>query len=438
MSLRLQQIRALIVQRKMLVMLALGFSSGLPFVLVDDAFRAWMGRVGLDLRTIGWLGLVTLPYSVKFVWSPVVDRFVPPFLGRRRGWVALMQMMLVVTLLAIALLMSLYQGSPPGERASWLSGLAIALGVAAFFSATQDIVIDAYRSDVLLERETGMGVGIWVTGYRVALIVAGVVGFNLADSWGWAWVYVVLALGLGTMVVAAWLAPEESAVAAIPPTLDQAVVAPLRELWQRFGPQKLGRVMAFVVLYRLGDAMVSKMAVPFLQQLQFEDGEIGTIRQGLGLGATLVGTLAGGVALSQLGISRSLWVFGWLQALSNLSYGVLAIAGKNYFLFIVAINIENFCSGLGTAGFLGYLMGLCHPSFSATQYALLSSLFALGRDVLGSPLAGELAVRSPGGWVGFFGITTLLALPGLALLPWVIGIKPGTESPPQESRPNSQ
>ncbi|NJK34850.1 MAG: AmpG family muropeptide MFS transporter [Oscillatoriales cyanobacterium SM2_2_1] len=403
----------------MLVMLTLGFSSGLPFVLVDDAFRAWMGRVGLDLRTIGWLGLVTLPYSVKFLWSPVVDRFVPPFWGRRRGWMALMQVALVVVLMAIALLMSFYQGAPLAQRTGWLQGLAIALVVAAFLSATQDIVIDAYRTDVLLERETGMGVGVWVTGYRVALITAGVLGFNLADSWGWPWVYGMLALVLGTMLAATWWAPQESPVAAVPLSLDRAVTAPLQELWQRLGGRKLGLVVAFVVLYRLGDGMVGKMAVPFLQQLQFEDGEIGTIRQGLGLAATVVGTLAGGVALSQWGMNRSLWVFGWLQALSNLSYGALAIAGKNYAWFLVAINVENFCGGLGTAGFLGYLMSLCHPSYSATQYALLSSLFAVGRDVLGSPLAGELAVRSPGGWAGFFMLTTAMALPGLALLPWV-------------------
>lgn len=415
----------------MATLLFLGFSSGLPFALTDDAFRAWMTRAQLDLSTIGWFSWVSLPYSLKFFWSPLLDRFVPPFLGRRRGWMVVGQVGLVAVILAMAVQMAVILELSPSQRVSALQLLALtALGI-TFLSATQDIAIDAYRTDVLEDRELGAGAALTILGYRVALLLTGWVAFVLADRITWQGVYIVMAVLMGLGVLASLWAPEPRKVKP-PESLQQAVVAPFLEFFQRLGIRQAILSLVFIILFRLGDAMVAKMAVPFLagKGLGFSDSDIGTIRQGLGLVATIVGTLAGGAVLSRIGINRSLWVFGILQAVSNLGYFALAIVGKHYPSLVLAINLENFCSGLGTAGFVGFLMSLCNAQFSATQFALLSSLMAVGRDLLAGPLAGELAQQvqqgtlgagvfggSQPGWAVFFLLTLLAAVPGLALLP---------------------
>ncbi len=421
----------------MAALLSLGFASGLPYALTDDAFRAWLTSAKFDLSTIGWLGLVSLPYSLKFLWSPVIDRFVPPFLGRRRGWILLTQGGLVLAILAVALQMFAIGNLLPTERAGGLPILAIAALILAFLSATQDIAIDAYRTDVLQVQEVGAGIGIWVLGYRMALLFAGFIGFNLAGQFGWAWVYVLLAIVMSLGLIATIAAPEPPETSDRPTTLDEAVVKPFQEFFHRLGVQKVLLILVFTIFYRFSDAMVGKMAVPFLKTL-FSDGTIGTVRQGIGLVATIVGTLAGGAILSKIGINRSLWVFGFLQAISNIGYYAIAVVGKNDYVLLAAINVENFCGGLGTAGFLGFLMLLCNPNFSATQFALLSSLFAVGRDLLASPFSGEsaqfiqrnlpswteinqipwLAGSDGKGWALFFLFTLVLAIPGMMFLPF--------------------
>lgn len=423
--------------RKMVALLSLGFVSGLPYALTDDAFRAWLSSAKFDLSTIGWLGLVSLPYSLKFLWSPLIDRFVPPFLGRRRGWILLTQGGLVLAILAIAWQMFTISNTLPVDRPASLPALAIAALILAFLSATQDIAIDAYRTDVLEVQEVGAGIGIWVMGYRIALLFAGFVGFNLASKFGWSWVYVLLAIVMGLGMIATIAAPEPPEEDSRPASLDEAVVKPFQEFFQRLGVRKVLLILVFTVFYRFSDAMVGKMAVPFLKTL-FDDGTIGTVRQGIGLVATIVGTLAGGAILSKIGINRSLWVFGFLQAISNIGYYAIAVVGKNDYVLLAAINVENFCGGLGTAGFLGFLMVLCNPSFSATQFALLSSLFAVGRDLLASPFSGEsaqfiqrnmpswtainqipwLAGSDGKGWALFFLLTLALAIPGMMFLPF--------------------
>ena len=423
--------------RKMAALLSLGFVSGLPYALTDDAFRAWLSSAEFNLSTIGWLGLVSLPYSLKFLWSPLIDRFVPPFLGRRRGWILLTQGGLVLAILAIAWQMFTISNTLPVDRPASLPALAIAALILAFLSATQDIAIDAYRTDVLEVQEVGAGIGIWVMGYRIALLFAGFVGFNLASKFGWSWVYVLLAIVMGLGMIATIAAPEPPEEDSRPASLDEAVVKPFQEFFQRLGVRKVLLILVFTVFYRFSDAMVGKMAVPFLKTL-FDDGTIGTVRQGIGLVATIVGTLAGGAILSKIGINRSLWVFGFLQAISNIGYYAIAVVGKNDYVLLAAINVENFCGGLGTAGFLGFLMVLCNPSFSATQFALLSSLFAVGRDLLASPFSGEsaqfiqrnmpswtainqiswLAGSDGKGWALFFLLTLALAIPGMMFLPF--------------------
>ncbi|MGB8703278.1 MAG: AmpG family muropeptide MFS transporter [Thermosynechococcaceae cyanobacterium] len=426
--------------RKMAAILMLGFLSGLPFALTDDAFRAWMAKTQLNLSTIGWFSLVSVPYSFKFLWSPILDRYVPPFLGRRRGWMLVAQMGLVAAILMLAFQMSVIQGLDAVQRGPWLQILAATALATVFLSATQDIAIDAYRTDVLAEKETGAGASLTILGYRIALLLTGWIAFNLADVAGWHWVYVLMAVLVAVGSLTSFWAPEPTRDERPPETFAKAVVEPFQEFFRRLGWRSAVFILLFIILFRLGDAMVAKFAVPFLgaKGIGFSDADIGNIRQGMGLIATIVGTLMGGAALSKLGINRSLWLFGGLQAASNIGYYILAIVGKSYPVLLAAINVENFCSGLATAGFVGFLMSLCNSRFSATQFALLSSLMAVGRDLIAGPMSGELAqglqtwmasdaaLRSnlylagatQQGWALFFLITLVLALPGLFLLPF--------------------
>ena len=391
--------------RKMAALLLLGFASGLPLFLTSRTLQAWMTLEGVDLGAIGLFSLVALPYSLKFLWSPLLDRFVPPFLGRRRGWLVIAQVGLTVAIAAMAL-------QNPKQS---LQLLAINAVLIAFFSASQDIAFDAYRTDLLEQREMGAGAAISVLGYRVALLVTGSLALILADQMSWPLVYLCLAgLMLLSVLYSAW-APEPTGGDRPPETLADAVRLPFLEFFQRSGIWRGALILVFIVLYRFGDALVNNMATPFLLQTGFSQTDIGAIQGGMGLLATIVGILAGGALLSQLGINRSLWVFGGLQALSNLAYFGLADLGQNYSAMVLAINVENFCGGLGTAGFVAFLMSLCNPSFSATQYALLSSLMAVSRDILVAP-AGKLAEQT--GWPLFFLLTLVAAVPGLALLPF--------------------
>ncbi|MBW4480201.1 MAG: AmpG family muropeptide MFS transporter [Tolypothrix brevis GSE-NOS-MK-07-07A] len=389
--------------RKMAALLLLGFSSGLPLLLIGNTLKAWMTVENVNLSAIGWFSLASLPYSLKFLWAPFVDRFTLPFLGRRRGWLLLTQIALII---AIALM-----GFQQPKQA--LQFLAINAIIIAFISATQDIAGDAYRTDVLTPLEMGAGAALWILGYRIALLVAGALALILADRLPWSSVYLVMA---GTMVIgifATLFAPEPKQISP-PASLVDAVILPFGEFFQRKGVMRGLFILLFITLYKLGDALLSNMTTPFLLQTGFTKTDIGAIQVGMGLIATIVGALAGGSILSRIGINRSLWVFGILQAVSNLAYFFLAYVGKNYQAMVLAINIEQFCGGLGTAAFVAFLMSLCNQRFSATQYALLSSLMAVSRDILSAPGGAIAAVT---GWSTFFLITIVAAVPGLLLLP---------------------
>lgn len=394
----------------MLVLLILGFASGLPYNLTRETLSAWMTVEGLKLGTIGWFNLANVPATFKFLWSPLLDRYVPPFLGRRRGWMVITQVALIVAIAVMAL-------QRPTEA---LEMLAINAIVIAFLSATQDIAIDAYRADVLEERETGAGVSVWVLGYRLALLLTGALALVWAQQASWQVVYLLMAglmaLGLLTSVLAAEpiVRDREGNLVESPQTLAEAVQQPFADFFQRSGMLRGILILGFVLLYKLGDYLASTMTTPFLLRTGFPLDQVGAIKGGVGLLATIVGGLVGGAVLSRIGINRSLWIFGGLQAVSNLSYFALALVGKNDALMVVTVNIENFCAGLGTAAFLGFLMSLCNPRFSATQYALLSSLVAVSREVIASP-AGVIAQAT--GWPWFFFLTFCAALPGLLLLP---------------------
>ncbi|MDM9382521.1 AmpG family muropeptide MFS transporter [Chlorogloeopsis sp. ULAP01] len=389
----------------MAALLLLGFASGLPLLLIGNTLKAWMTVEKVDLAAIGWFSLASLPYSLKFLWSPFLDRFTLPFLGRRRGWLLITQIALIIAIAFMAF-------QQPKQA---LQLLAINAIVIAFLSATQDIASDAYRTDVLTELEMGAGAAVFILGYRIALLVAGALALILADRIPWSTVYLLMAGVMIIGIVGSLFAPEPKEIT--PPTsLAEAVILPFGEFFQRRGIISGLLVLLFITLYKLGDALLSNMATPFLLTIGFTKTDIGAIQVGMGLIATIVGALAGGAILSKIGINRSLWVFGALQALSNIAYFVLAQPqfAKNYQLLVLTINIENFCGGLGTAAFVAFLMSLCNQRFSATQYALLSSLMAVSRDILAAP-AGSIAQST--GWPLFFLITIVAAVPGLLLLP---------------------
>ncbi|MCL1463643.1 AmpG family muropeptide MFS transporter [Argonema galeatum] len=388
----------------MAALLLLGFSSGLPLFLTGTTLQPWMKEQGVDLSTIGYFSLVGLPYSLKFLWAPFLDRFVPPFLGRRRGWMFLTQLVLVLAIAALSL-------QNPAQALQFVALNALLI---AFFSSTQDIAIDAYRTDVLHKLELGAGVGVYVLGYRIALLVTGSLAFILADRLPWPTVYLIMAAFMAIGLAASIFAPEPVSDNNKPQSLEAAVILPFLEFFQRNGWFQAVLILLFVVFYKFGDSLLSNMSRLFLLDVGFTKTDIGAIQGGMGLLATIVGTLAGGAILSKIGINRSLWVFGGLQALSNLGYFAISQAGQNYQLLVLTINIENFCGGLGTAAFLGFLTSLCNQRFSATQYALLSSFMAVSRDIFVAP-AGAIAQST--GWSVFFLITIAAALPGLLLLP---------------------
>lgn len=388
----------------MAALLLLGVSSGLPLLLTSKTLQAWMTVEKVDLAAIGLFSLVGLPYSLKFLWAPLLDRFALPFLGRRRGWLIVIQSALLVAIALMAL----------QKPASGLQLLAINALVIAFLSATQDIAADAYRADVLEEREMGAGAAVFVLGYRIALLLTGSLALILADQIPWTVVYLLISGVMLIGLIATMTAPEPEERVRPPASLADAVLLPFGEFFQRLGLLQGVLILVFIVLYKLGDALVNNMSTPFLLQTGFTQTDIGAIQGGMGLIATIVGTLAGGALLSKIGINRSLWVFGGLQALSNLTYFIQAQLGRDYRFMVLNINIENFCAGLGTAAFVAFLMSLCNQRFSATQYALLSSLMAVSRDILVAP-AGRLAAIT--GWPLFFLISIAAALPGLLLLP---------------------
>jgi PAT family beta-lactamase induction signal transducer AmpG len=386
--------------RRVGVIFLLGFSSGLPLALTSGTLQAWMTVSGVDLATIGIFTLVGIPYTWKFVWAPLMDRYVPPFLGRRRGWIAATQLLLAV---GITIMGAMNPVSMPWALA------ALALMV-AFVSASQDVVFDAYRADVLQPAERGMGAAVSVLGYRLAMLVSGALALILSDQIGWQNTYWLMAALMLVAIAATLFGPEPEAQIT-PRTLTEAVVEPLREFFARNGAWLL---LLLIVLYKLGDAFAGSLTTAFLiRGVDFTPTEVGAINKGMGLVATLVGVVFGGVLMAKLGLFRALLLFGILQALSNLTFMWLAAAGKNYAIMVTAVGFENLAGGMGTAAFVALLMGMCNKRFTASQYALLSALAAVGRVYVG-PASGFMVEAI--GWTTFFGFTFLIALPGLLLL----------------------
>ncbi len=400
MSLRKEILPSWLSDRRYWAILLLGFSSGLPVALVGGTLQAWMVTSHVDYALIGIFSLVGLPYTLKFLWAPLMDRYVPPFLGRRRGWIILAQLWVVLCLIAMAF-------CEPSQT-PFLMGLlafSVALG-----GASQDMVIDAYRTEALETLEYGQGSAISNLGYRLAMIFSGSIALILSDHLPWRWVYLLMAAVLGAGLLSTLLAPEPTRQAIAPPDLHSAVIEPFREFFSR---RRSAEILAFITLYKLDVVVALAMMTPFLMDLGFTRTEIGTVTKGFGIFATLAGTFVGGFWLSRLGIRRSLWIFGVLQGISGSCFYLLAHLGHHMTMMIVTIAAENFFSGMGNAAYAAFLMSLCHPKYTVTQLALLTSLMALSRTLIGAP-AGWL-VNSVG-WSNYFLIAIFLAVPSFILL----------------------
>lgn len=386
---------------RVLSFIGLGFASGLPLNLTGSTLQAWMTTEAVDLSIIGIFSLVGLPYTMKALWAPLLDRYSPPFLGRRRGWILISQILLAGAILSLGL---------PSPVAMPLATASLALGI-AFLSASQDIVIDAQRADVLKADELGAGAATTVVGYRIALMVSGAMALILSDHIPWTQVYATMAGIMLCSSLFTFLAPEPSERVIPPKTLRDAVWEPLHTFFQR---KSAVEILVFIMVYKLGDAVAGAMTTPFLLELGFSRTDVGMVNKAFGLFSTIAGTVVGGGIIARIGISRSLWIFAFLQAASNLTFTVLALAGRDYSVMIAAVGIENICGGMGNAAFIAFMMSLCDKRFTATQYALLTSIMALTRVMAGVPTGFMVQAL---GWPQFYAVSVLGALPGILLLP---------------------
>ena len=386
--------------RRMLVVLLLGFSSGIPLALVGGTLQAWMASLKVDLTVIGVFSLVGLPYTLKFLWAPWMDRYVPPFLGRRRGWMMMSQLALMVALASMSF-------SDPVRAPGALAILAL---LVAFSSASQDIVVDAYKTELLHPSEFGMGAATANLGYRLAVLFSGAFALILSDRISWNAIYLIMSAFIGVGLVTSFFAPEPASSTATPKSMKEAIIDPFVDFFSR---KKVLDLIAFIIVYKLDVVVAVALMTPFMMELGFTKTDIGAVTKGFGLIATLVGTFFGGAWLSRIGIKKSLWVFGILQGISGVCFYLLARIGYNYPMMVTTIAAENFFSGMGNAAYAAFLMSLCNPKFTATQFALLTSLMALTRTLAGAP-TGWLAKSV--GWEHYFLISILLMIPGLLLL----------------------
>lgn len=389
-------------QPKSAILLILGFSSGLPLALTSGTLQAWMTVENIDLKTIGFFSLVGQAYVFKFLWSPLMDRYTPPLLGRRRGWLLITQILLLLAIVGMGFM-------NPASHLRWMAALAV---VVAFCSASQDIVFDAWKTDVLPAEERGSGAAISVLGYRLAMLVSGGLALWLADRYlGWQATYWLMAALLLPCIIATFLAPEPEDVIPAPRTLEQAVLAPLKDF---FGRNNAWLILLLIVMYKLGDAFAMSLTTTFLiRGLGFDAGQVGMVNKTLGLFATIIGALLGGVLMQRLSLFRALFIFGVLQGASNAGYWLLSVTDKHLITMGSAVFFENLCGGMGTAAFVALLMTLCNKSFSATQFALLSALSAVGRVYVG-PIAGWFVEAH--GWPTFYLFSVIAAIPGILLL----------------------
>ncbi|GHD64400.1 AmpG family muropeptide MFS transporter [Jeongeupia chitinilytica] len=395
---------AVFTNRRIAAAMFIGFASGLPLALTGSTLQAVLSDAGLDVKTIGWFTLVGQPYTWKFLWSPLLDRFpIPP--GRRRGWMMVMQLLLAAVIATMG-------GLNPAEHLATYAVLAL---LVAFFSATQDIAIDAYRTELVHHEERGAAAAVGVFGYRMAMLTSGAGALILADTvFNWQQTYWLMAAIVALLAVFTFFSPEPQTDARPPKSLQEAVVEPWKEFFSRRGAWLL---LALVIAYKLSDAFAGSLSTKFLLDMGYSKAIIGEANKVFGLIATIVGGFLGAAWMVRLGLYRSLLVFGVLQALTNAGHWFIAQAGApDHTLLFAAIAFENLAGGMGTTAAVALLMSLCNPRFTATQYALLSALAAFGRVYVG-PAAGYLVAQL--GWADFFVFSVAAGVPGV-LLVWAM------------------
>ena len=388
---------------KLLVIMALGAASGFPNQITESALQAWLKDAGSTNTSIGLLSYVAIPYLLKFLWAPLLDRYPLPLLGRRRGWLLVIQLALAVAIASLAL----------QNPAISLSAVAVTALVIVFFSASQDIVIDAYRTDVSLPQERGLAAAANNLGYRACAWLAFAVALIVADAFGWRLAFLVLAAAMVAFTVVTWLAPEPEYRTPPPTSLRQSILMPLRELLG--SPGALGLIVV-IVTFKIGGALALKLFTPFLMDLGFSKTEIGLVAKAVLTTSAIAGGVLGGLWMVRLGLLRSMLLFGVLQTVSILAFYVLAVTGKSFPLMIAATAIENLSAAMGNIAEVALIMALCNSRFSAFEYALLSVLALLPRYLLGGP-AGWLADH--GGWDTYYVVAFLLGVPGL-LMVWLM------------------
>ncbi len=414
---RWREAAAVYLERRLLIVFAMGFASGLPLALSGATLAIWLTEAGVGLTVIGLFAAVGTPYCVKFFWAPLIDRvplpLLTPRLGRRRSWMVLIQLMLMA---AIAVL-----GLTRPEEAPIVTALCALL--VAFLSASQDIVIDAYRIEILSPEQQGAGAAATQAGYRLGMIASGAGALFLAHSGlDWSIVYAVMAVLLIAGLIVALCAPEPEVTPRTRPggfasQLKDMVASPFVEFFARNGVQAALLILVFILLYKLGDAFAGVMANPFYVRIGFSLGEIAAVSKVFGILATLAGVFLGGVIVARFGVLWSLFGCGILQMLSNLMFAAQAVIGPDVGFLVLTIGIENLSGGMGSAAFVAYLSLLCNTTYTGTQYALFSSLMACARTLL-STSSGWIADQTD--WVTFFVLSTVIALPGLVMVIWMV------------------
>ncbi|WP_210415668.1 AmpG family muropeptide MFS transporter [Bdellovibrio sp. ZAP7] len=394
--------------KHMLIILFLGFASGLPLALTGGTLKTWLAREQVDISTIGYFSWVGLSYSLKFLWSPLLDRYTLFKVGRRRSWMMATQVALMASLFFLGTLNPLNN----------LSLMAIMAVLIAFFSATQDIAIDAYRREILSNQELGLGSSLNIYGYRIAMLVSGGLGIGMVGNefWPitWGQLYFLMAAIMGIGLLTTFFAPEPKLDSPPPKSLYQAAVEPFAEFLRRPGA---AYILLFVLLFKLGDALAGALLQPFYVQMGFTNADIGLVAKVFGTASSLVGLFFGGIAIYYVGIYRSLWVFGILQAISTAAFAVLTFTGNALVPFAAVIVFEDISTGMATAAFVAFMAALSNKKYTATQYAILSSVATLGRTFF-SGFTGDLVKHL--GWANFFYACALIAVPGLLML---IGMK---------------
>jgi len=401
--------------RRMLICVFVGFSSGLPLYLLLNLLPAWLKTEGISLKAIGLFALIQFPYTWKFLWSPLLDRYALPLLGRRRGWMLLTQTLLLGVIAWLGQL-------SPSQDLSWVVYGAAAV---AFVSATQDIVLDAYRREILREEELGLGNAVYVNAYRIAGLVPGSLSLILADHVPWSQVFAITALFMLPGMAMTLLVSEPQSVIAAPKTLREAVVEPFREFLNRAGWRMAALVLAFIFFYKLGDSMCTALATPFYLEMGYAKSDIGIIAKNAGLWPAVIGALLGGIWMVKLGINRALWLFGVVQLVSIFGFAWLAWQGpapvdaQRLAVLAVVIGFEALGVGLGTAAFVAFIARSTNQAYTATQFALFTSLAAVPRT-FANAATGWLVETM--GWLNFFWLCAALAVPGMLLLfkvaPW--------------------